>query len=416
MKSALFIVGALLAGIILGAVTGQSAPEFARLSSAFIEPLGTLWLHALQMTIIPLIIALLITGINAASSAARAGRVAARSVATFIIILWCSATFAALMMPLILQYFPAPAAASAALRTATGPGVAATAVPGFGDFINSLVPTNAIAAAANDQILPLILFTTVFAFAITRLPQEKRAPLTGFFDALASAMLVVIGWVLLLAPIGVFALGYAVAVKTGLAALGGLAHYVAAVSGIGIMATLIALLFGIWSARRGPMAYIRAIMPPQAVAISTQSSLACLPAMLKSSIALGVPAERADVTLPLAVALFRYTGPAMNLSVAIYVAHLFGIELSAPTLAAGVAVAATTTLASVSLPGTISFITSIAPIAAAMGVPIAPLAILVAVEQLPDIWRTVGNVMMDVAVTTNVNSAMKDGETVDAIS
>lgn len=408
MRSALFIVGALLAGIILGALAGGFAPGFAAGSAGILKPIGGLWLSALQMTIIPLIVALLFTGINAASSAARAGRVAARSVLTFIVILWCSAIFAAFAMPLLLEAFPAPEAAAAALRAAAGEQTAPGDVPGFADFLASLIPTNPVAAAANDAILPLIIFTTVFAFANTRLSEEKRAPLNAFFASLGDAMLVVINWVLLLAPVGVFALGYAVAVETGFAALGGLAHYVATVSAIGVIETIVALLFGIWLARGAPTGFVRAILPSQAVAVSTQSSLASLPAMLKSAEAIGVPAERADVTLPLAVALFRFTGPAMNLAVAIYVAHLFGIELTLPVLAVGVAVAATTTLASVSLPGTISFITAIAPIAAAMGVPIAPLAILVAVEQLPDIWRTVGNVTMDVAVTKAVSRGIKE--------
>jgi Na+/H+-dicarboxylate symporter len=106
--------------------------------------------------------------------------------------------------------------------------------------------------------------------------------------------------------------------------------------------------------------------------------------------------------LPLAVAIFRATGPAMNLAVAIYVAHWYGIALTPMMLAAGVAAAATTTLGAVSLPGSITFITSIAPICLAMGVPIEPLVLLVAVETLPDIVRTTGNVAMDVAATTTV--------------
>lgn len=407
MKAALFIVSALLAGILLGALSGAVAPDFAIDAAGIAQPIGGLWLSALQMTIIPLIVSLLITGINAASTAARAGRIAARSVITFIIILWGSALFAAIAMPLILQVFPASAEAAAALRTASGVETVAK-VPGLADFLQSLVPSNPVAAAANDAILPLIVFTTVFAFAITRMPAEKRVPLTAFFDALGDAMLVVIGWVLRIAPIGIFALGYAVAVKTGLAALGGLAHYVAAVSSIGFLQTLIALGIGVWASRNSTGHFIRAILPAQAVAISTQSSLASLPAMLKSAQAIGVPEERSDVTLPLAVALFRFTGPAMNLAVVIYIAHLFHMPLTLPMLAAGVAVSATTTLASVSLPGTISFITAIAPIAAAMGVPIAPLAILVAVEQLPDIWRTVSNVTMDVAVTKMVSNGIKE--------
>ena len=107
--------------------------------------------------------------------------------------------------------------------------------------------------------------------------------------------------------------------------------------------------------------------------------------------------------LPLAVALFRATGPAMNLAVAIYVARLTGTVLTPQVLATGAAVALLTTLGSVSLPGTISFVTAIAPIALAMGVPVGPLGLLVAVEMLPDLMRTVGNVTMDVAVTATVD-------------
>jgi Na+/H+-dicarboxylate symporter len=130
--------------------------------------------------------------------------------------------------------------------------------------------------------------------------------------------------------------------------------------------------------------------------------------MLRATAALGVDPKKADVILPLAVALFRVTGPAMNLAVAIYIAWLFNIELTPWALAAGVAVAATTTLGSVSLPGSISFVASIAPIAVVMGVPVAPLALLVAVETIPDIFRTLGNVTMDVAITKTIANATPD--------
>lgn len=408
MKPVLAIVGALAAGILLGAAAGRLGPLGAAKSVGYVEPIGTLWLSALQMTIIPLLVSLLITGITAASDAARAGRLAARSVLTFLVLLWGSAIVAALTMPFLLGLFPAPESAAAALRSAAGGGAVATAVPTLADFLRSLLPTNPIAAAANDAVLPVIVFATLFAFALTRLPAETRAPLAAFFRALGEAMLVIIGWVLALAPLGVFALGYSVAVKTGLAALGGLAHYIASVSAVGLLVGLSALAVARFGGGLRLAAFLRAVVPAQAVAISTQSSLASLPAMLRSAGALGVPAHRADVTLPLAVALFRVTGPAMNLAVAIYVAHLFGIVLAPTTLAMGVAVAATATLATVSLPGTISFITSVAPIAAAMGVPLAPLALLVAVETLPDIIRTVGNVTMDVAVTAAVSRAAGD--------
>jgi Na+/H+-dicarboxylate symporter len=111
----------------------------------------------------------------------------------------------------------------------------------------------------------------------------------------------------------------------------------------------------------------------------------------------------ADFVLPLAVALFRATSPAMNVAVAIYAAALTGTELTPASIAAGMGVVLATTIGSVSLPGTISFVASTGPIALAMGVPVEPLALLVAVEMLPDIMRTVGNVTMDVAVTATVD-------------
>ena len=106
---------------------------------------------------------------------------------------------------------------------------------------------------------------------------------------------------------------------------------------------------------------------------------------------------RSTVVLP------RATSPAMNMGVAIYAAYLTGTPLSVWALLAGAVVAFLVSLSSVSLPGTISFVISVGPIANAMGVPIAPLALLVAVEMLPDIMRTLGNVTMDVAVTSAVD-------------
>jgi proton glutamate symport protein len=148
--------------------------------------------------------------------------------------------------------------------------------------------------------------------------------------------------------------------------------------------------------------FFRAAMPAQAVAISTQSSLASLPAMVKGVKELGVPDSTADMTLPLAVAIFRATGPAMNLGVALYIAHWYGIELGPAQLAVGIAAGAITTLGAVSLPGSVSFVSSIAPICLALGAPVEPLGLLIAVETFPDIFRTLGNVTMDMALTKTV--------------
>lgn len=315
-------------------------------------------------------------------------------------VLAAGAVFAALAMPALLDLLPIPGSAEAALAAGSGEP---QPVPGIGAFFESLVAPNVVAAAAETAMLPLIVFFAALAVAITRLPPARRDLLLGFFEGLGDAMLIVIGWVLWLAPLGVFALAIGVAAQSGGGAFAALGHYILLVSGVGMVVFLGAYVLGIVGGRQRPLAFARALVPAQAVGLSTQSSLASLPAMLAVCGRLGLRESTADFVLPLAVALFRATGPAMNLAVAIYVAKLTGVALTPTVLAAGVAAALVTTLGAVSLPGAISFVTSIGPIALAMGVPVEPLALLVAVEMLPDLVRTVGNVTMDVAVAATMD-------------
>ncbi|MEY3704115.1 MAG: hypothetical protein RLZZ561_1735 [Pseudomonadota bacterium] len=404
MSKASVILAALILGLGLGILLDSQAHGLTEAA----DIVGTLWLNGLRMTVVPLVVALLITGIAQTAAAARAGKLALRAVITMMVILWASATMAAFVTPALLAAFPMPAEAGAALKSALSTAPDTGEVKPFADFIRAIVPTNPVNAAASDAILPLIVFTTAFAFAVTRLPEEKRSLIGGFFEAVSDAMLIVINWVLALAPIGVFALAYVVGAKAGAAALGALAHYVAIVSATGSVVWMLAFVLAAIGGRRNPIRFFRAAIPAQAVAISTQSSLVSLPAMLRGVAALGVPPATADLVMPVAVAIFRATGPAMNLAVAIYVAHWMGVELTPWMLAAGVAAAATTTLGAVSLPGTVSFVTSIAPISLAMGVPVEPLALLIAVETFPDIMRTLGNVTMDMAVTTTISERAGD--------
>jgi Na+/H+-dicarboxylate symporter len=197
-------------------------------------------------------------------------------------------------------------------------------------------------------------------------------------------------------------LGITLGIAAGVASFANLAQYVLIVTTIGFIIMLSAYPVAFFWAKFKPLAFIRAAIPAQSVAISTQSSLASLPAMVEGSKQLGVGSRSTDIVLPMAVAIFRATSPAMNLAVAIYVAHWLEIDLTPQQMALGVAVAFITTLGSVSLPGTISFIAAIAPICMVMGIPLEPLGLLVAIETFPDIMRTVGNVTMDIAVTGTV--------------
>lgn len=395
--------GGLMAGLVLGWILSDSAVLASVLPVTDVA--GKLWLRALQMTIIPLVAALLVMGIAKLVLAASAGAVARRMLLLVFAILVLSGLSAALLMPLLLTAFPAPQAAQALLDTGS---VGAQEVPGLADFVTSLIAPNVIAAAAETAMLPLTIFFALFAVAVARLPEGQRDTLLALFRALANAMLTLIGWVLWLAPLGVFALGIGVAAKAGGGAFATFLHYILTVTAMGAVVLIGGYLLAWIGGRISPLAFGRAMIPAQAVALSTQSSLASLPAMLASAKRLGLRDSTADFALPLAVAIFRATSPAMNMAVAIYIAVLAGVELTPTVLLAGIAVAFVISVGSVSLPGSISFVISIGPIAIAMGVPVEPLALLVAVEMLPDIMRTLGNVTMNVAVASSVERARSD--------
>ena len=403
---AYWVLLALVAGLLAGMLANTLGEGFRQPSLQAATMIGGLWLNALKMTVIPLIVALLVIGIAAGVEAARAGRIAGRAIMWFVIVCTSSAILAALLMPLLLQLFPLGEGSATALRSglaALDPAATPDTVPGVADFFSAIIPDNVIAAAAKGEVLQLVVFALLFALAITRIEPTRRRALVGVFQAVADALLVVIAWVLWIAPLGVFSLAFAVGAGAGGAAFTGLLHYIVLVSVLGLIVTAIGYGIAIFAGRISPARFARAMIGPQAVAISTQSSLASLPAMLAASRLMGISQRSTDVVLPLSVALFRATGPAMNLAVAIYMAHWLGVDIGVPALVAGTAVAAVVSYGSVSLPGTVSFFASIAPIAMAMGVPIGPLALLVAVEVLPDIVRTVGNVTLDVAVTTAVD-------------
>ena len=170
MKSAWFILSALIAGMLLGIGVEMASPAAGTASLPYIEPIGLLWLNALKMTIVPLVVALLITGITATADAARAGKLAFRAVMIFLGAITLSGLMSLLMTPLLLRVFPLSAGAAEALRHGLGGTTDAAPSPTFGDFLLSLVPTNPIAAAAETAILPLI------EAAMRRIRKTGKAP------------------------------------------------------------------------------------------------------------------------------------------------------------------------------------------------------------------------------------------------
>ena len=403
----------ILAGLVLGAVCGlllsHFDPEYAIGAADIVQPVGRLWLNALQMTVVPLVFALVVVGVSAANDAAASGRTARRAILVFAVLLSAGAIFVAVVAPLLLSLLPRDPALLERLRATMPTALAGSTAPGFGDWFAAIVPSNAIAAAAQSAMLPLVVFALFFGFALTRIDAERRARMTEFFQTIADVMIAIVRWVLWAAPLGVFALVLAVCARTGSAVISALGWYIALQCSMYITVTLLlyptVAVFGSERLRQ----FAPGILPAQIVAASTQSSLASLPAMIDSARSrLQQPSGVVALVLPMAVSLFRITSPMQYLGAATFVAWIYGIDVSIAHLGIAAALAVVLSLGAVGLPGQVSFMAATMPVTSAMGLPLEPLGLLLAVDTIPDVFATVGNVSADLAASSIVARAARD--------
>lgn len=390
----------ILGGLILGLLAGAALAGRAASGPlpAIAQPVGKLWLDSLTMTVVPLVFSLLVTGIVAAadsgSDTGSGSRVAPRALLWFAVLLVGACLVSAVLTTLTLDFWPIhPQAASLRAPGGSPPAISTTA-----DWLGNIIPTNPLKAASETAMVPLVIVALLFGSAVTRIAPELRATVQIFFRAIVAAMLVIVHWVLWIAPLGVLALGFGARARAGIGAAGVLLQYVVLVVGACIVAVLLAYLVVATLGRMSPIAFARAALPAQVVAASTQSSLASLPAMIEAAGPLGIGAQDAGIVFPLAVSVFRAASAAANVAVAVYLAHLHGLALGPVTLTIGALVAAAVSVAAVGLPAQVSFFAIIGPVCLAMGVPIDLLPRLLAIETIPDIFRTLGNVTADLAV------------------
>ncbi len=391
------------AGAAIGLALSGWDPAVALQVADIAHPVGTLWLNALQMTVVPLVLALVVVGVNTASDAAASGRIARRAIVAFIVILTGGAIFAALAAPAVFSLFPHNPSLTSALDQGVVPAAAQAAPLSWVDALTAIVPSNAIMAAAQSAMLPLVVFALFLGFALTRIAPARRTMLVEFFQSIADAMIVIVRWVLWAAPLGVFALILSVCARAGLSMLSALGVYVLVECllylAVTVMMLPVALVFGGEKLRR----FAAALVPAQVVAISTQSSLASLPAMLESADRkLGYPPQVTALVLPMAVTLFRLTSPVQYMTSAAFIAWAYGIDLPTGHLLVGALLAVVVSLGSVGLPGQVTFIATNLPVAQALGLPLSPLGLMLAVDTIPDAVATLGNVSADLTATSVV--------------
>ena len=391
---------ALVVGIAAGVgIAGSGSPTLARAAIA-IEPLGTLWINAIRMTVIPLVVGSLIVGITSAPNARAIGRVGRGAIVFFIVTLFVGAGYAALIAPLLIDRIPLDPAAIASMqasaKTASGTvAQSANNIPTFTRWLVDLVPANPIKAAADGALLPIIVFTLLLGLALLTLPAERRDPVIAFFQGLGDAALSVVRWVLQLAPIGVFALALPLATRMGASAAGALAGFVAAVIFITVSFCVVILYPLAVIGGRIPLAqFAKAILQSQAVAFSSRSSLAALPAMIESArTRLGLPAEISGFFLPLAASTYRVAGAVAQPTAVLFIARLYGVELTATQMLSVVLTVVPTTFSVPGIPA--GSIIVMVPILMGAGLPAEGIGVLLGIDAITDMFRTAANVTGD---------------------
>jgi Na+/H+-dicarboxylate symporter len=303
--------------------------------------------------------------------------------------LFVSAAFAGALAFPIFQHLSPLTNHTQDLSRVANPSAASS---GPGAWISDLIPSNIFKAAADGALLPLIVFSIAFGITLSRMPSDRREPLLRLFQALTDVFTRLIDAVLMTAPIGVFCLAANLAVATGLGGAGGLIGYVAVLSLVSGLFIIAVLYPSVAAFSPVPFStFVRAAAPAQALAFTSRSSLAALPVTYHAAKEdLGMPDEVSSFFFPFAASVFRVGGCMAQMVGVCFLAHFYSVPLSWSQLT-GVAVSAV--LVSLTVPGIPGgAIIVMTPILASVGIPLAGMAMLLAVDTIPDMFRTMANV------------------------
>ena len=393
-KALIGLVAGLAAGI---AVAAADRPSLAPVGPAA-DVVGTLWINAILMTILPLVVSKLVVSIAGHDDGRTLGRAGWRAGILYVALLTTTAALAAAIMPAVFARLPIDLAASAALRA--GPPAAGTAAApvAAAQWIVALVPANAMRAAADGAIVPLLVFSVAFALGTSRIRRELREPLVNLFRAVDAAISVLLHWIVALSPYGVFALGFGLAMRVGGGIVTALGYYIVVSSMAMIVFTGALYLVVYVGAGVSPSRFARAVAPAQVVAFGTHSSMASLPAMLEGAeTRLKLSRTATGFVLPLSLAVFKYSGPVWFVVVTFFVGRLYDVAIDPSRMVAVVLASVVTSFAIGGVPSGAAVV--VAPVLTAAGLPVEAMGVLLAVDPIPNAFRTVANVTGMLAVT-----------------
>jgi Na+/H+-dicarboxylate symporter len=387
----------LLLGLVAAALAGRGHGELLAVAQG-LRPIGTLFLNLLSMVVIPLVATALFAGIARLGNLRRVSRLVVRTLAFF----WGTALVAIaigfLVGSIVLPHAAVSPERQAALRAAAvaDPSFirkAAEDIPTGARFIVELIPANPIKAAVDGNLLPVVVFVTFLALAAAGLPEGKRTSLIELVDVATEALIKIVHWVLLLAPVGIFALVAPIVALYGWDLVRAMGWFIAAVI-LGLMIFIGAVYIPAVAVmgRLEPGRFMRAAFPSMLMGFSTTSSLATLPTMFQAAEGdLHISRSIAGFALPLGASVNR-AGSALYQAIAVlFIARLYGIPFGFSEMFTAAAAVFLASLTVASVPA--ASVVSLLPAFSATGLPISGLSILIGLDRIPDMFRTMTNVI-----------------------
>ena len=393
----------ILLGLALGLIGGigfslLDASSASKLPS-MVEPIGALWVNAIRMTVIPLLMALMITAIAGQENTGLVAQLGGKTMALFISMIVASSLFSFLVAPpLIAMLNIDPEASRRLLESTVMENLGNSELPPFRDWLIALIPINPIRAAADNAVLPLMIFTGLFSMALLQIGDEQREHVVAFFSAIKETMFVLIAWIMTLAPIGIFALVFPLAATLGVSAINVLGSFIVIVCALITAFTLALYPLAVYIGEIKLRDFARALAPAQIIGFSTRSSLAALPPCFTATETLGISNKVSGVVLPIAVTLFKFASPIGRTAGTYFVASLYGIDLTNYELFIIAAAIGLFSFYSPAIPS--GGLLIMAPVYISLGLPVQGIGVLIAVDLIVDMFITAANVSANVTVAT----------------
>lgn len=393
----------LLIAILIGALAGILCGWFFGPAMQSVEWLGVLFLDTLRMTIIPLIVAAVISGIVSLGDIRKLGKLGGYTVTYY-----ATTTALAVLTGLILVNIIQPGTGHGDIQTTLPESIAGKESIGLVDIIQTLISPNLIAAAAETRLLPIIIFCLIFGAALTTIG-SKGEPVINFFHGLNEVMMKIVIWIMYFAPIGIFAM-----IASRLGQAGGGAAFWNEITQVGWYIVTVALgltihffvLLGIlyFFTRRG-FDYVRTMLRALLTAFGTSSSSATLPLTMECAIEAGVDKRAVKFVLPLG-ATVNMDGTALYEAVAVmFIAQAFGFSMG---FNEQLIIFITATLAAIGAAGIPQAgLVTMVIVLSAVNLPLEGIGMLLAVDWFLDRLRTVVNIWGDSAGAAIMENVLK---------